>query len=71
MKCLKNLDALSGGGWEVFIAPTTKPTVGEARQPRHPAVRVLTVLTVGALTSCRTGLSGAAPDNYCSVSGAF
>jgi hypothetical protein len=26
----KNLDAWSGGGWGVFIAPTTKPTVGEA-----------------------------------------
>jgi hypothetical protein len=26
---LKNLDAWSGGGWGVFIAPTTKPTVGE------------------------------------------
>jgi hypothetical protein len=37
------MDALSGGGWGVFIAPTTKPTVGEARQPRHPTVRVLTV----------------------------
>jgi hypothetical protein len=30
MACLKNLDAWSGGGWGVFIAPTTKPTVGEA-----------------------------------------
>jgi hypothetical protein len=40
------------------------------RQPRHSIVRVLTVSTVGALTSCRTGQSGAAPDNYCSVSGA-
>jgi hypothetical protein len=25
------------------------------RQPRHPTVRVLKILTVGALTSCRTG----------------
>jgi hypothetical protein len=40
------------------------------RQPRHPTVRVLTVLTVGALTSCRIGLSGAAPDRCCSLSGA-
>jgi hypothetical protein len=57
----------------VFIAPTTKPTVGEGccrwthrtvpcatghcsvRQPRHPTVRVLTVLTVGARTSWGTG----------------
>jgi hypothetical protein len=30
MRCLKNLDAWSGGGWGVFIAPTTKPVVGEA-----------------------------------------
>jgi hypothetical protein len=27
------------------------------RQPRHPNVRVLTVLTVGALSSCGTGQS--------------
>jgi hypothetical protein len=40
------------------------------RQPRHPTVRVLTVSTVGALTSWCTGQSGAAPDSYCSVSGA-
>jgi hypothetical protein len=72
----------------LFIAPTTKPTVGEGccrwahrtvrcatghypvRQPRHPTVRVLTVLTVGALTSWCTGQSGAAPDRYCLLSGA-
>jgi hypothetical protein len=29
MECPKNLDAWSGGGWGVFIAPTTKPTVGD------------------------------------------
>jgi hypothetical protein len=29
------------------------------RQPRHPTVRVLKILTVGALTSCHTGQSGA------------
>jgi hypothetical protein len=40
------------------------------RQPRHLTIRVLTVSTVGALTSCHTGQSGAAPDSYCSVSGA-
>jgi hypothetical protein len=40
------------------------------RQPCHPTVRVLTVSTVGALTSWGTGQSGAAPDSYCSVSGA-
>jgi hypothetical protein len=71
----------------VFIAPPTKPTVGEVvcrwahrtvrcatghcpvRQPRHPTVRVLTVLTVGALTTWGTGQSGAAPDRHCSLSG--
>jgi hypothetical protein len=40
------------------------------RQPRHPTVRVLTVLTVVALTSWCIGQSGAAPDRYCSLSGA-
>jgi hypothetical protein len=40
------------------------------RQPRHPTVRVLTVSTVGALSSWGTGQSGAAPDRYCSLSGA-
>jgi hypothetical protein len=77
----EKLGCLSGVGWGVFIAPTTKPTVGEAvcrwahrtvrcatghcvvRQPRHPTVRVLTVSTVGALTSW-------APDSHCSLSGA-
>jgi hypothetical protein len=39
-------------------------------QPCHPTVRVLKILTVGALTSCRTGQSGAAPDRYCSLFGA-
>jgi hypothetical protein len=40
------------------------------RQPRHPTVRVLKILTVGALTSCHTGQSSAVPDRYCSLSGA-
>jgi hypothetical protein len=40
------------------------------RQPRHPTIRVLKILTVGALTSCRTGQSSAAPDRYCSLFGA-
>jgi hypothetical protein len=40
------------------------------RQPRHPTVRVLTVSTVGALTTWGTGQSGAAPDRHCSLSGA-
>jgi hypothetical protein len=40
------------------------------RQPHHPTVRVLKIFTVGALTSCRTGQSGAALDRCCSMSGA-
>jgi hypothetical protein len=40
------------------------------RQPRHPIVRVLTVLTVGALTTWGTGQSGAALDTHYSLSGA-
>jgi hypothetical protein len=40
------------------------------RQPRHPTVRVLNILTVGALTSCCTGQSIVAPDMCCSMSGA-
>jgi hypothetical protein len=39
-------------------------------QPRHPTVRLLTISTVGALSSCGTGQSGAAPDRHCSLSGA-
>jgi hypothetical protein len=40
------------------------------RQPRHPTVRVLTVLTVGALTDSDTTQSGAAPDSHYSLSSA-
>jgi hypothetical protein len=40
------------------------------RQPHHPTVRVLAVSTVGALSSCGTGQSDAAPDMYCSLSDA-
>jgi hypothetical protein len=39
-------------------------------QPRQPTIRVLTVSTIGALTSWGTGQSGAAPDKHCSLSGA-
>jgi hypothetical protein len=39
------------------------------RQPRHLTVRVLTVLTVGALTAWATGQSDAATDSHCSLSG--
>jgi hypothetical protein len=40
------------------------------RQPRHPTVRVLTVSTIGALTSWGTEQSGAAPNRHCSLSSA-
>jgi hypothetical protein len=88
MRCIKTWMPWSGGGWVVFIAPTTNSTVGEAgcrwahrtfrcatghcpvRQPRHPTVRVLTVSTVGSMTSWGTGQSGVAPDRHCSLSGA-
>jgi hypothetical protein len=40
------------------------------RQPCHPTLRVLTGSTVGALSSCGTGQSGAALDRHCSLSGA-
>ena len=40
------------------------------RQPCHPTVRVLAVSIVGALSSCGTRQTGAAPDRHCSLSGA-
>jgi hypothetical protein len=40
------------------------------RQLRHPTIRVRALTTVGALSSCGTGQSGAAPDRYCALSGA-
>jgi hypothetical protein len=40
------------------------------RQPRHPTVRVRAQSTIGALSSCGTGQSDAAPDRHCSLSGA-
>jgi hypothetical protein len=43
--------------WTVWCATGHCPVC----QPRHPTVRVLTVSTVGALSSCDTGQSGAAP----------
>jgi hypothetical protein len=74
-------DGWSGGGCGVFIVPNHRfnrwgkllsmgAPDSPMRQPRHPTVRVLTVLTVGALSSCGTGRSGAIPDRYCALSGA-
>jgi hypothetical protein len=70
-----------GGGWGVFIAPNHQfnrwgrllsmgAPDSPVRQPRHPTVRVLMVLTVGGLTSWDTGQFGAAPDRHYSLSGA-
>jgi hypothetical protein len=53
--------------WGVCLSMGTSDS--PVRQPRHPTVRVLKILTVGALTSCRTGQSGTAPDRCCSLSG--
>jgi hypothetical protein len=52
--------------WTVWCATGHYPVC----QPRHPTVRVLAVSTVGALSSCGTGQSGAAPDRDCALSGA-
>jgi hypothetical protein len=61
MKTSEDLDAWSGGGWGVFIALNHQTTIGggccrwvhrttghcPVRQPRHPTVRVLELVTVG------------------------
>jgi hypothetical protein len=81
MRSSECLDGWSGGGCGVFIAPNHQfnrwgrllsmgAPNSPVRQPWHPTVRVLTVLTVGALSSCGTGQSGAALDKQCSLSGA-
>jgi hypothetical protein len=44
--------------------------LGKAAVDGHPTVRVLTVSTVGALSSGGTGQSNATPDRYCALSGA-
>jgi hypothetical protein len=80
VRCLKaeNLDALKCGGWGVFIAPTTKRTVGEGFC--RMAHRTLSgapatspgrwILTVGASDIWGTGQFGGAPDRSCRLSGA-
>jgi hypothetical protein len=78
MECDECLDGRSGGGCGVFIAPNHQfnrwgrllsmgAPDSPVRQPRHAIVRVLTVSTVGALSSGGTGESGAAPDKHCSL----
>jgi hypothetical protein len=75
------LDGWSGGGCGVFIAPNHQfnrwgrlLSIGAPDspmcQPRQPTVRVLTVSTVGALSSGGTGQSGAASNRCCSLFGA-
>jgi hypothetical protein len=74
----ENLDTLKCGGWGVFIAPTTKMTVGEGFC--RMAHRTLSgapatspgrwVPTVGASDNGATGQSGGASDRSCSLSGA-
>ena len=60
-----------GGGCCRWAHWTVRCATGHysVRQPRHPTVRVLTVSTVGALSSSGTGQSGVAPGRYCSLSG--
>jgi hypothetical protein len=81
MRSSERLDGGSGGGWGVFISPNHQIkswgkllSMGApdslVRQPRHLTVRVLTVSTVGALTSWGTGQSSAASDKHCSLSDA-
>jgi hypothetical protein len=78
--CLKaeNLDAMNGGWLGVFIAPTTKVTVGGGFC--RMAHRTLSgapatspgrwILIVGASDIWATGQSGGAPNSPCSLSGA-
>ena len=75
---VENLDAMNGWVVGVFIAPTTKITVGggclfdgapdsPVPLPRH---QCRWNLTVGVLTSGPASMSGGAPDMHCSLSGA-
>jgi hypothetical protein len=69
----ENLDALKCGGWGIFIAPTTKLTVGEGFcRMAHRTVKSpgRWVLTVGASDMWATGQSDGAPDSHYSLSGA-
>jgi hypothetical protein len=69
----ENLDALKCGGWGVFVAPTTKMTVGGGCcRMAHRTVTSPSrwVLTVGASDMWATGQSGGAPDSHYSLSGA-
>jgi hypothetical protein len=74
---VENLDAIECGVVGVFIVPTTKSDrwkaavawrTGQSGAPATSASRW--VLTIGALTSGSSGLSGGAPDRSCRLSGA-
>jgi hypothetical protein len=74
----ENLNALKCGGWGVFIAPTTKLTIGEgfcrmAHRTLSGAPATSTgrwVPTVGASDNGAIGQSGGAPDSHYSLSSA-
>jgi hypothetical protein len=53
-------------GWLVSMGAPDSPV----RQPCYPIIRVRTQTTVGALSSCGTGQSGATSDRHYSLSGA-
>jgi hypothetical protein len=81
---MRSSECLDGLEWRwlgVFIAPNHQfnrwgkllsmgAPDSPVRQPCQQTVRVLTVSTVGALSSCGTEQSGAAPVSPCSLSGA-
>jgi hypothetical protein len=74
----ENLHTLKCGGWGVFIAPTTKMTIGEGfcRMAHRTLSGAPTtspgrwVVTVGASDIGATGQTGGAPDSHGSLSGA-
>jgi hypothetical protein len=73
----KNLDALKCGGWGVFIAPTTKRTVGEGFcRMAHRTVWCVSHVTRplgsdrGVSDNWDTGHSGGTPNSHYSLSGA-
>jgi hypothetical protein len=74
----ENLHTLKCGGWGVFIAPTTKMTIGEGfcRMAHRTLSGAPTtspgrwVVTVGASDIGATRQTGSALDSHCSLSGA-
>jgi hypothetical protein len=82
MESVECLGGWSRGGWGVFIAlnhlnnrlglgfMSMGAPDSPVHQPRHPAIRVRAVSTIGALSSGGIGQSSAAPDKHCLLSGA-